>query len=60
VKVRELIIMLSTLDQDKDIYAAIASDGGVMYVEEVTASCDDPEIIGYMITDEPPERETVN
>jgi hypothetical protein len=59
MKVRELVTILLALDQDLNIYAAIGDENGVVEIEEVTESCDDPTVIGYMITDDPGE-ETVN
>jgi hypothetical protein len=58
VKVRELIRILAALDQDKDIFTAIGSIDGTVQIEEVTESCDDPTVIGYMITDDPGEETT--
>lgn len=54
MKVRELVKILQALDQDKDIYIAIASDetSGRPYIEEVTESCEDDTVVGYVITDQ--------
>jgi hypothetical protein len=51
VKVKALIQLLQTLNQDMDVYVAITEENGEVLVEEVTESCDDPTIIGYMIAD---------
>jgi len=58
MKVRELIEMLKTLNQDMEIYAAIGAEDGAVRIEPVTQSCDDDTVIGYMITDD--RTETVN
>lgn len=59
MKVKELVTLLLALDQESDIFAAIAETDGQIRVEEVTESCDDHTVIGYMITDDQGE-ETVN
>jgi hypothetical protein len=60
MKVRELIRILNALDQDLDIFTAIGTSDGVVQIEEVTESCDDPTVIGYMITDDTSDRETAH
>jgi hypothetical protein len=53
--IKELIELLEQLPEDMEIFVAITHEGGDVRVMKVTESCDNPEVIGYMITDESTE-----
>jgi hypothetical protein len=55
MKIRELIDLLEQLPDDMEIFVAITHEGGDVRIAEVTESCSDRTVIGYMITDETAE-----
>lgn len=51
--VRELIEVLEQLPEEMQIFIAVTNgDSCEVIIAPVTESCDDPTVIGYMITDE--------